>query len=66
MFRLNHSIGVDHFALGVMMYEFMFGRRPYLGKTRKDIRDAIIAKQIQLKKSDLPLGWSLEAADLIN
>ncbi|CAD8044966.1 unnamed protein product [Paramecium primaurelia] len=66
MFRLNHGIGVDHFALGVMMYEFMFGRRPYLGKTRKDIRDAIIAKQIQLKKGDLPLGWSLEAADLIN
>ncbi|CAK75406.1 unnamed protein product (macronuclear) [Paramecium tetraurelia] len=66
MFRQNHSVGVDHFALGVMMYEFMMGKRPYLGKSRKDIRDAIIAKQIQLKKSDLPIGWTLEAADLIN
>lgn len=44
MFRLNHGIGVDHFALGVMMYEFMMGKRPYLGKTRRDIRDAIISK----------------------
>ncbi|CAD8052785.1 unnamed protein product [Paramecium sonneborni] len=66
MFKQNHNIGVDHFALGVMMYEFMMGKRPYLGKTRKDIRDAIISKQIHLKKNDLPLGWSLEAADLTN
>ncbi|CAD8060907.1 unnamed protein product [Paramecium primaurelia] len=66
MFRLNHSFGVDHFALGVMAYEFMMGKRPYLGKTRRDIRDAIIAKQIQLKKQDIPPNWSWEAADLIN
>jgi len=44
----------------------MLSRRPYTGKTRKDIRDQIFSKQINLKKSDLPDGWSMEAADFIN
>jgi serum/glucocorticoid-regulated kinase 1/serum/glucocorticoid-regulated kinase 2 len=44
MCRQNHSFGVDYFAVGVIAYECMMGRRPYLGKTRKDIRDAILAK----------------------
>jgi serine/threonine protein kinase len=57
---------VDYFALGVVTYEFMFGKRPYVGKTRKDIRDAIIADQIHIKKCDIPVGWSMEAADFIN
>ena len=39
MCRLNHSYSVDHFALGVMVYEFMLGRRPYNGKSRNEIRD---------------------------
>jgi hypothetical protein len=30
---------VDYFALGVIAYEFMMGRRPYLGRSRKEIRD---------------------------
>jgi serine/threonine protein kinase len=59
-------VAVDYFALGVVCYEFMFGKRPYGGKTRKDIRDSIIKNQILLKKSDVPEGWSLEAADFIN
>lgn len=29
MIRQNHGIQVDYFALGVIAYEFMFGRRPY-------------------------------------
>ena len=57
---------MDYFAVGVIAYEFMFGRRPYTGKTRKEIRDMIFSKQVNLKKSDLPEGWSLEAADFIN
>jgi serum/glucocorticoid-regulated kinase 1/serum/glucocorticoid-regulated kinase 2 len=35
---------VDYFAVGVIAYECMMGRRPYLGKSRKEIRDAILAK----------------------
>lgn len=66
MCRLNHGIGVDYFALGVIGYEFMYGRRPYLGRDRKEIREAILAKQVQIKKHEIPHEWSIEAADFIN
>ena len=41
-------------------------QRPYIGKTRKEIREQILAKQIQIKRTEIPEGWSLEAADFIN
>lgn len=44
MCRKNHGIGVDYFAAGVIGYECMFGHRPYLGRSRKEIRDHILAK----------------------
>lgn len=31
----NHSFTADYFAIGVMGYEFMLGRRPYNGRNRK-------------------------------
>jgi serine/threonine protein kinase len=66
MLRKNHGIETDYFALGVIAFECMVGRRPYVGRSRKEIRDQILVRQVQLKKSDVPLGWSLEAADFIN
>ncbi len=44
MCRQNHGVAVDYFAVGVIAYECMFGKRPYLGKSRKEIRDHILAK----------------------
>lgn len=41
-------------------------QRPYQGETRKEIRDEVIAKQVTIKKSEIPIGWSLESADFIN
>jgi serine/threonine protein kinase len=66
MCRQNHGVAADYFAVGVIAYEFMNGRRPYQGKSRKEIRDQILAKQVQIKRHDIPDGWSLEAADFIN
>jgi serine/threonine protein kinase len=66
MCRQNHTYAVDYFAVGVIGYEFMLGRRPYVGKTRKDIRDMMFAKQVYIRKQDIPTGWSIEAADFIN
>jgi hypothetical protein len=37
-----------------------------LGKSRKEIRDQIFAKEVNVKVSDVPPGWSVEAADFIN
>lgn len=50
MCRQNHGVAVDYFAMGVIAYECMFGKRPYFGKDRKEIRDHILAKQVQIKK----------------
>ena len=66
MCALNHTIAVDYFALGVITYEFMNGKRPYTGKTRKEIKEKIMSKQVLVKKQDIPEGWSIEAADFIN
>mmetsp|Transcript_15477 Transcript_15477/g.28068 ORF Transcript_15477/g.28068 Transcript_15477/m.28068 type:complete len:359 (-) Transcript_15477:1818-2894(-) len=66
MCRQNHGVAADYFAVGVIAYEFMTGRRPYLGKSRKEIRDNILAKQVQLKPSEVPEGWSSNAVDMIN
>jgi len=56
MCRMNHTIAADYFAIGVIGYEFMLGRRPYLGRNRKEIRDAILAKQVQIKPNEAPKG----------
>ena len=41
MCRQNHGVAVDYFAVGVIAYEFMMGKRPYVGKNRKESRDKI-------------------------
>ncbi|CAD8095847.1 unnamed protein product [Paramecium sonneborni] len=66
MYRQNHTYAVDYYALGVIAYEFMLGRRPYVGRSRQEIRDQIMAKQVQIKKSEIPDNWSIEGADFIN
>ncbi|CAD8137245.1 unnamed protein product [Paramecium octaurelia] len=66
MCRQNHGVGVDYYALGVIVYECIMGKRPYVGKSRQEIRDQVIAKQVQIKNNDIPTGWSLEAVDFAN
>ena len=43
MCKRNHGIAADYFAIGVIAWECMFGRRPYLGKTRREIREHIVS-----------------------
>lgn len=66
MCRRNHGYCVDFFATGVMTYEFMFGRRPYVGANRKEIREQILSRQVVVRPEDEPNRWSLQAADFIN
>ena len=63
---LNHTGSVDYFALGVITYELMQGKRPYIGKNRKEIKEQMMLKQVYLDDDNIPLGWSQEAADFIN
>lgn len=64
--RQDHSYSADHFALGVMAHEFMLRRRPFRGRSRKEIREEIMARQPLIRKQDIPEDWSMEAADFIN
>ena len=66
MCRQNHGVAVDYFAMGVIAYECMFGKRPYHGKDRKEIRDHILSKQVKIREAEIPRGWSNQAADFIN
>ena len=66
MWRQNHGVAVDYYALGIIAYELMIGKRPYTGKDRKEIRDNVLKEQAVIKKSMIPEGWSIEAADFIN
>lgn len=62
----NHSYPVDYFAIGVMGYEFMLGQRPYLGRSRKEIKQVVLRKQVQIEENEIADGWSKESADFIN
>ena len=63
---LNHTFPSDFFALGVIGYEFMKGYRPYLGRSRKEIKQLILNKQAKIKKDEIPDNWSLNSVDFIN
>ena len=63
---LNHTGSVDYFAVGVIAYELMLGKRPYYGKNRKEIKEQMMIKQVFLDEDNIPLGWSQYAADFIN
>ena len=63
---LSHTGSVDYFAVGIITYELMLGKRPYVGKNRKEIKEQMMLKQVYLDDDNIPLGWSQEAADFIN
>jgi serine/threonine protein kinase len=45
MCRKDHGAPADFFAVGVIGYECMLGQRPYQGKSRREIREQILAFQ---------------------
>jgi serum/glucocorticoid-regulated kinase 1/serum/glucocorticoid-regulated kinase 2 len=61
-----HSFTVDYFAVGVLLYEFMTGKRPYPGRTRKEIKDQVLTRQATATSEQLPANWDPTALDLIN
>ena len=63
---LNHTGSVDYFAVGIITYELMLGKRPYTGKNRKEIKEQMMMKQVYLDNDTIPLNWSQESADFIN
>ena len=53
-----HNFSVDFFSLGVIVYKLMMGKRPYNGKSRKELKEQIIAKEVKVKQKQLPDKWT--------
>lgn len=66
MCKLPQRFESDFFAIGVMVYEMMYRRRPYWGQNKNQIRDAMLAKQVQIRANEIAEGWTIEAADFTN
>ena len=62
----NHSFSVDFFAIGVIGYEFMLGKRTYNGKNRKEIKEKMFGKRIKINRNEMNKGWSIESIEFIN
>ena len=66
LIKKPHSFEVDFYALGIIIFELVYGKRPYNGKTRKEIRDQVISREVKLKNCNLPLNWDENLIDFIN
>ena len=67
LMKKPQNFSVDFFALGVLAFELMMGKRPYVGRTKKEIKEKMITKEIHLKQKDLPKGWNdVNVIDFIN
>ena len=66
IFKEKHSYVSDFFSLGVICYEMMMKKRPYIGKNRQEIKEKMSKEQVQIKSSQIPKGWSPEIANFIN
>ena len=65
LYGLNHSFAADFYSIGVVAYEFCFGKRPYIGKTRKEVREDVMSRQIVINQNDLPKKWDKSFGDLV-
>ena len=61
-----HGLVVDFWALGVIIYELMNGKRPYGGIHRKEYKENLASSEIQIKKGTQPKGWSNDSVDIVN
>ena len=66
IFKKGHSYASDFFSLGVICYEMMMKRRPYLGRNRQEIKEKMENEFVQIKENEIPKGWSTDFADFIN
>ena len=64
----NHSFPVDFYAIGVIGYEFLMGKRPYVGKNRKEIKQLVLTKEVYIDNNNdnKDKTWSNECIDFIN
>ncbi len=62
----KQSFTLDYFAIGIILFELMFGTRPYLGKTKKEVKDQMLSVQYKITEKSKPKTWSYESIDFVN
>ena len=62
----NHTYSIDYYAVGIIAYELAYGHRPYIGRTKHEVKQLILTQQAFIEYDELPNGYHYEAADFIN
>lgn len=66
IFKQNHSYESDFYAMGVICHELLLNKRPYKGRTRKELKEQMLHKKIKLRSAQCPPGWDVSIVDFIN
>ena len=61
-----HGLVADFWALGVIIYELMNGKRPYSGVHRKEYKENLASNEVQIKFGEQPEGWTDNSVDIVN
>ena len=62
--KKNQTFICDYFSIGIVIYELIFLKRPFNGKSKHEITENILHKNINLKKKNLPnLFYNSPSAD---
>jgi hypothetical protein len=62
----NQLFCVDFYSLGVITFELIYGKRPYSGKTKKEIINELINNEININKNFIPKNFDESIGDFIN
>ena len=64
----NQTFSSDYFSLGIIIFELIFLQRPFEGKTKQELSENILNKNINLTKEQLPVNFrnSQSANDLVD
>ncbi len=62
----NHTFSIDYYSVGIITFEFIFGYRPYIGKSKREVKQLVLTKQAHIDYDDLPDNFMIESADFIN
>lgn len=60
------SYTVDYFSIGIILYELMFGYRPYHSNSEKELISSRLTQSIKVSEITIPKDWNSHVCTLIN